>query len=332
MTDSEDRKVLEGLRAAVAKEVGTNLYWGSDEELKLVKLPFGLANLDSILGGGLAFNRVTEIVGEYSAGKTLLAMFMMKRAIEEGHPAVFIDVERTWTREWAETLGLDTDKVLVSQPPSGEAAINVLRALVKESPPGVVVLDSIAALPPAAESDNPVEQQFPGLQARLVNKGLRLFTQENTGGWMIILINQLRQKIGVVYGNPETLPGGKGQDFYSWQLLRVARAGWIEEGEGKNKKRVGYKLRVTVEKSKQSRPFGRCEIPFYWTGDVDEVAGLVDQAIEVEIITREGSTNWYNFEDERWYGMGRVREAFVESEELADALKAALYSEKEIVD
>lgn len=318
----ESRVALEALRKQIEKDTGSKLVWGNDEDLRPAILPTGLHAVDEALCGGFAFNRLALIVGEEQAGKTLLAMQAMKAAQALGLPTVFVDIERTWTNEWAEHVGLNAADVIVSLPPNGEKAFDVARAIIQTKPAGVIVLDSIAAMPPAKELEVESEQGLVGTQARMVNRGLRALNAENTGGWCIIMINQIRMKVGVMYGSPETLPGGVGQSYYAWQIIRVRKGARIEEGTGDSKVLVGRTLKLRVDKNKQGPPNRTAEVPFYFTGQFDLVSGLIDKAIDVGVLV--GSGGYYTFGEFRWHGRKAVREAFNESEALTEALKAEI--------
>lgn len=296
---------LRAMQRELAKDLGADLVWGNDVALELRKLPLGLATFDAALDGGFAFDRVTVLVGEFSTGKTLLAMLALRAAQQRGLSVAFIDVEKTWTPQWAAQLGIDPEKVLVLRPRTGEAAFGALIALVRRQV-GVVVMDSLAALSAEAElapdEDELFEKQFIGVQARLIGRGLRLLEAENRGT-LVICINQLRMAVGG-YGNPETMPGGKAPSFYAWQLVRVRRGTFIEEGTGDNKRRLGYHLRIRVEKNKQGAPFKEASIPFYYTGELDELAGLVELAIERGVIRAE-PPNYY-IGERKLYGRPRL--------------------------
>ncbi len=322
MTDNE-HDLLEGLRADLNKQHGTDLRWGSDDGLLLRLLPLGIPQLDRILGGGFAFNRITLIVGEYSAGKTVVAMQALAAAQRLDIPAVYIDVERTWESEWARALGVDPDNVLVSQPRTGEAAFDVCKALVRQEPAGVIVVDSLAAMTAADEIEDgkTFDDKYIGNQARLINRGLRTLVSENTG-WAIVVVNQTRTSIGG-YGDPTVLPGGKGQGFYAWQLLKVRRkaASWItEDGKAKGT-RLGFTMVIRLEKNKQGAPFQECELPFYFTGQFDELAGVIGVAVDLGLL---GEPPRYTFEDQKWYGRPKMLDAFRDDDELFERLVTAI--------
>ncbi len=320
---------LDGMRSDLAKELGVVLVWGNDPSLELHKLSLGLPSIDAAIDGGFAFDRITVLVGEFSAGKTLLAMLAIKAAQAQGMSTAFIDVEKTWVPAWATQLGIDPSKVLVSRPGTGERAFDVLLALVRQ-PVGVVVMDSLAALSAVAEleheDDDILERQAVGIQARLIGRGLRYVTERNVGS-LVICINQLRQSVGG-YGNPETMPGGKAPGFYAWQLVRVRRGAFIEEGTGDSKKRLGYHLKIRVEKNKQGAPFKEASIPFYYTGEIDELAGIVELAIERGVIRAE-SPNYY-IGERKIYGRPRLLQAIKDDADLRAEIEAAIAAMPEV--
>lgn len=314
---------IEALRKRIAESTGGLLRYGDDEDLTLKHLPLGLYEVDEALTGGLAFNRFTLVIGEESAGKTLLCMLAMKRAQEEGRPAVFIDVERTWTPEWAEAVGIDAASVIVATPPTAEIAYDVVLALVKEEPHGVVVIDSIAAMIADDEAEaESAAQQFIGVNARLNNRMIKRIVGENTG-WIVLGVNQIRHKVGVMYGSPETIPGGKGQRFFAHQIIRVRKGAKIEDGTGTAKTQIGYVLKVKVDKNKQGRPNLTAEVPFYFTGEFDEVTGLIDKALDFDLIV-QGGGGYYTYGEERIRGRKGLRDWFAEDEDRITGLRAAL--------
>ncbi|KKK94178.1 hypothetical protein LCGC14_2685430, partial [marine sediment metagenome] len=201
-------------------------------------------------------------------------------------------------------------------------------ALIATEPGGVVVVDSLAAMTANAEIDESMEQQFVGLHARLINRGVRQIPALNSGGWVVILINQIRTDVGVRYGSPDTLPGGKGQRYYAHQLIRVRRAGWIKEGSAADGKKVGYNYRLILEKSKQTEPFREVTVPFFFDGGIDELAVVLDMAITLGVIAKKGG-GYYEFGDTRVRGLKGLREAVHESDELAEAIKAAVAAKEE---
>jgi recombination protein RecA len=308
---------LEKLKQGLSKDKrvgGVPLFWGSDEKLIVEVLPTGIPTFDAALDGGFAFGRISLLIGEFSSGKTLLAYMAIKQAQERGLTAAFIDVERSYDPSWARTLGVDVDNLLVSRPLTGEQAWNVAEALCKAQV-GVLVMDSVAQLVATAEAEGAMEDMTMASLARLVNKGLRkvVAVNEKTA---FILINQLRQKVGIVFGNPETLPGGKGQGFIAHQIVRVRRGDWIEE----DKHRIGFQLKLKVEKSKMGAPWKEGSAPFYFTGIIDEIGGLVPLAVELGLIPKEGG--WYTLPGgERVFGKQHLYEAVKADEAMQETLR-----------
>lgn len=317
--DPSPEDALAFIKSELEAEFKKPLHYGDDEAYRPRVLALGLPQLDEALNGGFFFNRFTILVGEESAGKTLLAMQAIKAAQAQGLPCVFLDIERSFTSEWAITLGVDPHKVLVIDPSSGEKLFDYARKVVAHGPAGVLVIDSIAAMPPAKEIADSSEQQSMGLQARMVNAGFRTLNEANDGGWMIIVVNQIREKLGIVYGNPETAPGGRGQKFYAWQWVRVRKGAVIEEEINGKKVEVGRELKIKLEKNKGGPPHSEAVIPFYYSGKFDTISGIIDQAIKLGIII-QGGGGYFTMGDERWRGRRTLREVFEDEDKLSDLL------------
>lgn len=313
---------LRDLQAELSKEHG--FLFGSDEKLRLNVLPLGIPSLDHALDGGFAFGRITMLIGEWGSGKTLLALLAIKAAQERGISCAYIDAERSWNPEWAETLGVDVDNLLVKQPVSGQSAFDAAVDLCKRRV-GVLVLDSLAELAPSDEIEaDSFEDNLVGVQARMINRGLRVLkaTNEET---LVIIINQLRQKVGVFFGNPETLPGGLGQRYAAWQIVRVRRSDWIEEKlAGEKKQKVGYELKIVVEKSKQGAPFKEATVPFRFTGELDLVESLISVCIEKGIISKTGSHFGIPGMEGTIFGMPKLTQAVKDDPALRDRLEDEL--------
>jgi len=318
-------EAFERLRSELEKELKFDIKWGDDDDLEVAKLPLNLGEFDDVLGGGLAFGRMTLIIGQESAGKTLIGLHALKRAIEEGYPAFYIDVERSWDADWARKLGLNPGEVIVAQPPTGEKAFDVLNAVVATPGPGVVLFDSLAMVTADAELESSAEQGSIGIQARLINRSLRK-TQTLNNDWAVLAINQLRESVGVSYGNPETIPGGKGQRYYAWQTIRVSRGAYLEDDSRgpRRTNRAGYMLRITLEKSKQSQPFQEAEIPFYFTvGEFDMLSPRIDLAIKLGIINVRPGGN-YTYDEVNIRGKKALFDYFKDDEERIAALQERL--------
>lgn len=318
LTDADAKGVFNELQ----REHPERIFWGNDERLQIRKLPLGIDPLDRALGGGFAFGRFALLYGEWSSGKSLLSLFAVKAAQVQGYATVYIDVERTFDPGWADVLGVDLNRMLVVQPRSGEEAFDILAKLC-EAQTGLVVLDSLAACVPAELLEG--EKDPLGSRARLINQRLARVNAVNDTT-AIILINQVRENIGTAFGDPRVLPGGKGQHFYPSLKARVYRGSWIEEKvEGqKNKKRVGYNLKVVIEKNKQggSHQWDEGEVPFLFSGVVDVVAGLVPLAIDMGIIQQSGAN--YEVFGEKFYGRRNLIAYVSGHPEVQDQLREAI--------
>jgi recombination protein RecA len=322
---------LDRLRKTISKELGQEVFFGSNEKLALRKLPLGISVFDSALDGGFAFDRMVLIIGEFSAGKTTLAWLAIKAGLANGLTAAYVDIERGWNPEWARALGIDPSKILVVQPKTGEQAGDAIIALLRAKI-DIIVVDSLAAVVPSveleADQSEMFEKQFIGGTPRLINRIVRTITAENQGS-LVICINQLREGIGVTFGNPESLPGGKGQKFHAWQIVRVRRGAWLEEGTGSEKRRVGYRMRIRVEKNKQGAPFKEAEVPFYFTGEVDELAGLVEFAIEAGAVHVDKAWYYVGFDPttgsfkDKYFGRRAFLEAVRTDPDLQQYLRSA---------
>lgn len=319
------------LRDSIEKESGSKLFWGNDKKFELKLLPLNIPTFDNILDGGLPFDRAIMVYGEASAGKTLLAMLAMASAQKQGVSCAYIDVERVWVPEWAEILGIDSSKVLVSRPKSGEDVWKIMMTLVKHKV-GVIVLDSIAAIASSKSLDKDIDEMFDKPQvmanASLNQEGLKNVIAINEGS-LIILINQLRLT-PTMYGNPESIPGGKNLGFASWLKIRVKRGEWIEEGTGDSKTKIGYMLRIIVEKNKQGKPFVEAEVPFMFSGKIDYVYSMVQDAIERQIVIKNGP--YYSYKDMKILGKVGFINKIKEDSDLEEQLKQDLAADIEEID
>ena len=281
----------------------------------------GSLGLDQALGiGGLPRGRVVEIFGPESSGKTTLTLHAIAEVQRGGGWAAFIDAEHALDPAYAESLGVRLDRLLVSQPDCGEQALEIAEAMASSGEVEVVVVDSVAALTPRAEIEGEMGDRHMGLQARLMSQALRKLTavthrQQTT----IIFINQLRQKIGVVFGNPETTTGGNALKFYASVRLDVRRIGTLKDGDDL----VGNKTRVKVVKNKMAPPFGKAEFDLVFGRGICQAGEVLDQGLEAGVIEKSGA--WYTWGDERLgQGRERVRERIRSDGALKDALVQAL--------
>ena len=260
----------------------------------------GCLSLDVALGvGGVPRGRIVEIYGPESGGKTTLALHIVSEAQKNSGYAAFVDVEHALDPEYAKALGVNTEDLLVSQPDTGEQALEITETLVRSGALDVIVLDSVAALVPKAELDGEMGDSHMGLQARLMSQALRKLTgtvsRSNT---CVIFINQIREKIGIMFGNPETTPGGRALKFYSSQRLEIRRITTIKNGTDP----VGNRVRVKVVKNKVAPPFKMAEFDIMYGQGISYIGDVLDLAVTGDIVQKMGA--WYAYKDEK-IGQGR---------------------------
>ncbi len=256
--------------------------------------------LDIALGvGGIPRGKVIEIFGPESSGKTTLALHIVAQAQKAGGVAAFIDAEHALDPDYSQLLGVDIDEMLISQPDSGEQALEITDMLVRSAALDIVVIDSVAALTPRAEIEGEMGDQQMGLQARLMSKALRKLTASiNKSKTTVIFINQLREKIGVMFGNPETTPGGRALKFYSSVRLDVRRLGTIKDGQ----EIIGARTRAKVVKNKVAPPFKEAQFDILFAEGISKESSLIDVAAEAGVLTRSGA--WFSYNNEH-IGQGR---------------------------
>jgi recombination protein RecA len=303
MEDRERARALELALGQIEKQFGKGsvLRLGSkDAVLPVSVIPTGAVSLDWALGvGGLPRGRVIEIFGPESSGKTTLALETIAQAQKTGGMAAFIDAEHALDPAYARKLGVDVDNLLVSQPDYGEQALEIAEALVRSGAIDVLVIDSVAALVPKAELDGEMGDSHMGLQARLMSQALRKITGiVSKSQTCLIFINQIREKIGVMFGNPETTTGGRALKFYASVRIDIRRTNAIKDGE----EIVGSRTKVKVVKNKVAPPFRASEFDIMYGEGISREGDLVDQGVEHGIIEKSGA--WYSYKGER-IGQGR---------------------------
>ena len=279
---------------------GSIMRMGEDSIVKIESISTGSISLDSALGiGGIPRGRITEIYGPESSGKTTLTLHIIAEAQKTGGYAAFIDAEHAMDPEYAKKLGVDTDNLLISQPDTGEQALDITETLVRSGALDIIVIDSVAALVPKAELDGDMGDSHMGLQARLMSQALRKLTGSvSKSKTSVIFINQIRHKIGVMFGSPETTTGGNALKFYASVRLDIRRIGQIKEGD----QVVGNRTRVKVVKNKVAPPFKNTEFDIMYGEGISYEGDLLDLAVQADIVNKMGA--WYSYNKEK-IGQGR---------------------------
>ena len=318
---SDKKKALATALSQIDKNFGkgTVMRLGDKPEMNVEAIPTGSLALDAALGiGGVPKGRIIEIYGPESSGKTTLALHILAEAQKQGGEVAFVDAEHALDPVYAAALGVDIDNLLVSQPDTGEQALEITDALVRSGAVDAVVVDSVAALVPKQEIEGEMGDTFVGLQARLMSQALRkLAGTINKTNCVVIFINQLRMKIGVMYGNPETTTGGNALKFYSSVRLDVRKVEAIKEGGNI----IGNKTRVKVVKNKVAPPFKEAYFDIMYGQGIPKWGELVDMAVQMDIIQKSGS--WFSMGDERiGQGANSVKEYLMKNPEIAEQVEA----------
>ena len=298
----DKKKALNLAIAQIEKSCGKGsiMRLGAEQRVRIDSIPTGAINLDAAIGiGGIPRGRITEIYGPESSGKTTLCLHIVANAQRAGGVAAFVDAEHALDTEYARKLGVDVENLLISQPDTGEQALEIADILVRSGAVDVVVVDSVAALVPKAEIEGEMGDSHMGLQARLMSQALRKLTgaiaRSKTS---VIFINQLREKIGVMFGNPETTTGGKALKFYASLRLDIRRIGPVKEKEDV----IGSHVRVKVVKNKVAPPFRQAEFDIMYAEGISHASLVLDIAAEANIIEKSGA--WYSYKGQK-IGQGR---------------------------
>ncbi len=323
----QNSEKLNALKAAMDKiektyGKGSIMKMGDEKIEEISVIPTGSIGLNVALGvGGYPRGRVIEIFGPESSGKTTLAIHAIAEAQKAGGVAAFVDAEHAFDRFYAEKLGVDTDNLLISQPGSGEEALEITEQLIRSSAVDIVVIDSVAALTPKKEIEGDMGDSNVGLQARLMSQALRKLTSAiSKTNTTCIFINQLREKIGVMFGNPETTTGGNALKFYSSVRLDIRRIGTLKDGDEVH----GNQTRVKVVKNKVSPPFRKAEFDIMYGEGISREGEILDLGVDLEIIKKSGS--WYSYKDARLaQGRDASKAVIKDNPELADELEQLIF-------
>lgn len=321
--NSEKMRALEAALGQIEKQFGKGsvMKLGDYTAMNVEAIPTGALSLDIALGiGGIPRGRIIEVFGPESSGKTTLALHLIAEAQKMGGEAAFIDAEHALDPVYAKHLGVNIDELIVSQPDTGEQALEIAEALVRSGALDIIVVDSVAALVPKAEIDGDMGDAHVGLQARLMSQALRkLAGVINKSKCVIVFINQLREKVGVMFGNPETTPGGRALKFYASVRLDIRRVESLkQDGEV-----IGNHTRVKVVKNKVAPPFREAEFDIIYGKGISKEGNILDAAVNLDIVEKSGS--WFSYNGER-IGQGRenVKEYLAKNPKIAEEIEGKI--------
>ena len=327
MSDSEAQrleklKILQSTLDKIEKNYGKGsvMKLGDQASVKVDVISTGSINLDAALGvGGFPKGRIIEIYGPESSGKTTLAIHAIAECQKEGGIAAFIDAEHAFDSFYAKKLGVDIDNLLVSQPDNGEQALEIADNLIRSGAIDIIVVDSVAALTPKAEIDGEMGDSKVGLQARLMSQAMRKLTSTISKTTCCIFINQLREKIGVLFGNPETTTGGNALKFYASVRIDIRRIQAIKDGD----QNVGNRVKVKVVKNKVAPPFRTCEFDLMFGEGISKLGEIIDLGVEHEVIKKSGS--WFSYGDTKLaQGREALKQVLRDNPELCDELEGKI--------
>ena len=331
VTKDEKKKALESAIAQIEKNFGKGaiIKLGANQTMKVDAIPTGSMGLDLALGiGGVPRGRIVELYGPESSGKTTVALHIIAEAQKQGGEVAFVDVEHALDPKYAAAVGVDVDNLLVSQPNSGEEALEIMEALVRSGAIDVVVLDSVAALTTKAEIDGNMGDSNVGQLARLMSQAMRKLTPLlSKTNCVAVFINQIREKIGVMYGNPDTTPGGRALKFYSSVIIDVRKGEPIKNGT----ELIGNRTKIKVKKNKVAPPFKECEFDIIFGKGISRMGEVLDIAVELDIIKKSGS--WFSYDGKK-LGQGRdnVKKALEENPEMLKEIEQKVMENKDALE
>lgn len=327
-SQEEKKKALAGAIAQIEKNFGKGaiIKLGSNQTMQVDAIPTGSMGLDLALGiGGVPKGRIVELYGPESSGKTTVALHIIAEAQKKGGEVAFVDVEHALDPQYAAALGVDVDNLLVSQPDSGEQALEIMEALVRSGSVDVVVLDSVAALTTKAEIDGNMGDSNVGQLARLMSQAMRKLTPLlSKTNCVAIFINQIREKIGVMYGNPETTPGGRALKFYASVIIDVRKGEAIKNGT----ELIGSRTKIKIKKNKVAPPFKECEFDIIFGKGISRTGEVLDLAVELDVIKKSGA--WFSYDGQK-LGQGRdnAKKALEENPELMKVVEEKINENKD---
>ncbi|MCI8777023.1 MAG: recombinase RecA [Oscillospiraceae bacterium] len=330
-TKEDKKKALESALAQIEKNYGKGavIKLGANTTMQVDSIPTGSMGLDMALGiGGVPKGRIVELYGPESSGKTTVALHVIAEAQKLGGEVAFVDVEHALDPKYAAALGVDVDNLLVSQPDSGEQALEIMEALVRSGAIDVVVLDSVAALTTKAEIDGNMGDSNVGQLARLMSQAMRKLTPLlSKTNCVAIFINQIREKIGVIYGSPETTPGGRALKFYSSVIIDVRKGDVIKDGTDV----IGSRTKIKVKKNKLAPPFKECEFDIIYGKGISRVGEVLDMAVELDIVNKSGA--WFSFDGQK-LGQGRdnAKKTLESNEELMKEIEKRINENKDALE
>jgi len=325
--DSNKQKALEVALGQITKSYGDGaiMKLGDAKKMNIETIPTGSIALDLALGSGIPKGRVVEIYGPESSGKTTLALHIIAEFQKNGGQAAFVDAEHALDPEYSSKIGVDTNNLLISQPDTGEQALEIVETLVRSGAVDVIVIDSVAALTPRAEIEGDMGGSLPGLQARLMSQALRKLTAVTAkSGCTLIFLNQIRMKIGVMFGNPETTTGGNALKFYASVRLDIRRVGRIEIGTNEKKQVIGNTTRVKVVKNKIAPPFRQAEFEIRYNVGIDKISDVIAMGVRFGVIPRAGA--FYSIEGEKFQGLERARAALTADIKLLNIVSKKVFA------